>query len=159
MNHTSPTSADACETTRNRFESSIQRTRSPRDLLFKSGRHGPDPDHTADASRQTKSTCSSFARARTAFSNSDDATTQKHQLGACAWTIAAFRCAVLFCFRSSRPFLVQASKIMNTPRPPQRAAALLCCLLLAMVALSRAALFDIDLLNTDASVTVRMYVL
>merc|ERR1712100_633120 len=85
-------------------------------------------------------------------------TTQKHQLGACAWTIAAFRCAVLFCFRSSRPFLVQASKIMNTPRPPQRAAALLCCLLLAMVALSRAALFDIDLLNTDASVTVRMCV-
>ena len=100
----------------------------------------------------------SLAR-RTAFSNSNDPTTQKHQLGACAWTIAAFRCAVLFCFRSSRPFLVQASKIMNTPRPPQRAAALLCCLLLAMVALSRAALFDIDLLNTDASVTVRMYVL
>ena len=71
------------------------------------------------------------------------------------------RSAVQFCFAFAHlaACLVQASKIMRTPRPPQRAAALVCCLLLAMVALSRAALFDIDLLNTDASVTVRMYVL
>merc|ERR1711943_5611 len=69
------------------------------------------------------------------------------------------RSAVQFCFVFAHLAAASASKIMRTPRPPQRAAALVCCLLLAMVTLSRAALFDIDLLNTDASVTVRMYVL